>query len=153
MIIEPSGFDKEAICELPTPPGADSFAVSGYAHFFTLPVNALGGPAIDSDKLTGDEDSDSKWVDWTVRMVVGPKLRAIRCVSPLVFVGGFSFNDSDEADDSGWHIDSVTWDTVGLTPPEDHLERLRIEAVIRVRGGKGFGITKLGYHAVLVGIH
>lgn len=151
MIVEPNGFEKEEICSIPTPPGADCSAVSGYARFFSIPENTLGGPVPDPGKLTGDEDSDSEWVEWTVRMVVGPKMRAIRCASPLAYVAGFSFNDSDEADDSGWHIDSVAWDTVGMKPPEDHLERLRIEAVIRVRGGQGFGITKLGYHAILVG--
>lgn len=126
-------------------------AVSGYAQFLFSNEDELGGPIGSTTSLRGDGDSDSKWVAWTVQMVVGPKMRAIRCAVPSVSVAGFSFNDSDTVDDSGWHIDAVRWNTEGEPPPEDLLERLRLEVDIRIRGGDGFAITKLGYHAILVG--
>lgn len=152
MIVEPTGFDREHVCEIPTPSGVDCVTFSGYAKFLFTDNNNVGGPTGASGVLHGVEDRDERWEAWTVRMVVGPKFRGIRCASPSVFVGGYVFNNSDTVDDSGVHIDSLTWDTVGLPPPETNLERLRIEVKMRIRGGLDFKVTNLGYQATLVGI-
>jgi hypothetical protein len=148
-IVEPTAFEKEERLQIPTPAGADCLVISGYAGFTVIPVNTLGGPA--SGELVGDEDDDSQWVPYTVHMVVGPKWLGVRDVSPIVTVAGYTFEDSDEADDSGYQVDTCTWDTVGLTEGQTEFERVRLKVDIRMRGGSGFSVTKLAYHLVVNG--
>ena len=149
-IFVPEDFEKEEQMTIPTPPGADCIALSGYASFSEIPVNTLGGPS--PSKLEGDAGDDSVWVGYEVHMVVGPKWRGVRDVSPIVTVAGFSFDDSDEADDSGYQVDTCTWDTVGLSENQTEFERIRLKVNIRMRGGDGFSVTKLAYHLVAVGL-
>ena len=149
-IFEPESFEAEEQLTIPTPPGADCIALSGYASFSQFAVNRLGGPT--PSKLKGDPENDSIWVAHEAHMVVGPKWRAVRDVSPVVALAGYSFQDSDEADDSGCQIDTCTWDTVGEVINQVDFLRIRLKVNLRMCGGEGFSVTKLSYHLVAVGI-
>jgi len=150
VIVEPNAFEEEEQLQIPTSGSAiQCWVISGYASFAWTPVNNVGGPT--PDKLTGDPDDDTQWVSYTVHMVVGPKWLAVRDVSPIVTVAGYTFDNSDEADDSGYQVDTCTWDTVGLLEGQTEFERVRLKVELRMRGGSGFGITKLAYHLVANG--
>ena len=151
-IIEPSGLEKEENLDIPVSGNVDCRVVSGYANFVLFPVNNIGGPTPANDAPSGSSLSDAEWEAHEVHMVVGPRWRAVRDVSPSVSIAGYKFDDSDEADDSGFHIDTCEWDTVGLPPPDTNFEKIRLKVNLRARGGRGFDVTKLSYQLVAVGI-
>ena len=150
-IIEPTGFEQEERLQVPVS-GVHCLVVSGYANFLFTVSNNVGGPTPSDDAPKGDPDDDSRWLAYDVRMVVGPRWRGVRDVSPSVHLAGWSFANSDEVDDSGFHIDTCTWDTVGMPEPDTELERIRLLVKLRVRGGTDFGVTKLGYQLVANGV-
>lgn len=82
-------------------------------------------------------------------MVVGPRSGSIDKVSPTVAVASYSFWNSHKADDAGVHIDRCDW--VGYQPENQNYLRVRLRVFLRVRGGDGFGITKLAYHPITRG--
>jgi len=149
-IIEPSSLETEEIMNIPVASaGVLCKVISGYANFSDF-ENLLGGPEL--GPLKGDPDDDDRiWIKYTVHMVVGPKWNDVRDVSPIVTVAGFSFLDSDSADDSGTQIDTCTWDTVGLSEGQTQFEKIRLKVELRLCGGNEYAITKLAYHLVAVG--
>jgi hypothetical protein len=117
--------------------------VSGYASFEpgVTPQSAI----------QGDPDDDIAMVDHTIHMVVGPQWKNVRDVSPIVARAGFGHTESDEADATGYVIDSCTWQTVASPAPNTHLERIRLVVKLRLRGGGASWLTRLAYHLTATG--
>jgi hypothetical protein len=149
-IITPENFETEQIMNIPVAgSGALCRVVSGYANFYDF-INNYGEPL--GSPIKGDPDDDDMiWITHEIHMVVGPKWNDVRDVSPTVFVAGFDFRDSDSADRSGTEILQCTWDTVGLSEGQTNVERIRLKVKLRLSGGEGYSIIKLGYHLVAVG--
>lgn len=165
-IITPESFEPEELLNVPVAgSGAQCRVVSGYANFFDKNITNVHGAPIGLTPLPGEdvlqplplsgdfypEDDDKKWSAYEVHLVVGPAWQAVRDVSPIVSVAGFAFMDSDSADSSGWEVRRCTWDTVGLTGNQNNLERIRLKVDLRMCGGRGYSVIKLGYHLVAVG--
>lgn len=153
-IVEPRGLEKEERLFISNVPGNVCVAVSGYANFFDefhdesgLPIAWAG-----QQNMIGDlDDDDSLWIHYNAHLIVGPKWTDVRDVSPSVFVAGFTFSDPDSADSDGIHIDHCRWDTVGFEDEVPQFEKIRLKLSIRMCGGIGHTITKLGYHLVATG--
>jgi hypothetical protein len=146
----PVSFEKEEELFIPIV-GGDCIALSGYANFFSGNTEE-GGPS--STSLKGYSHTDTVWNSHEVHMVVGPMWVNVRDVSPIVVVAGYTFHDSDEADDSGYQVDNCTWDTVGQSGGPTDFERntrIRLKVNIKMRGGSDFSVTKLAYHLIAVG--
>ncbi|MGV0815874.1 hypothetical protein ABQF34_28320 [Mycolicibacterium boenickei] len=165
-IITPESLETEEMMNIPVASsGSLCRVVSGYANFMDKNITNTYGAPIGLEPLPGDdvlqplplsgdfypEDDDKTWRAHEVHMEVGPTWRSVRDVSPIVTVAGFSFRDSDAANASGTEIRSCTWDTVGLTGDQSHLERIRLKVDVRMCGGAQYSITKLAYHFVAVG--
>ena len=151
-IITPETLEPE-IMDIPVATGGTLCrVVSGYANFYEKDFTNHWGAPIGSP-ITGDvypNDDDKKWTSYSVHMVVGPKWRNVRDVSPIVHIAAFYFMDSDSADSSGTEILSCKWDTVGLSEG-NRLGAYPFEVRLRLCGGKGYYINKLSYHLVAVG--
>ncbi|MFN2421445.1 MAG: hypothetical protein ABR527_08730 [Gemmatimonadota bacterium] len=76
---------------------------------------------------------------------------AVHDVSPIVAQAGFFHMSSDEADWTGYEIGPCAWDTVGLPPPDDNKERIRLRVRVVVQGGQDMRMTRLAYHLVAIG--
>jgi len=153
-IITPDTLEPEQMMDIPVAgSGTLCRVVSGFANFYDKNFHNDWGAPLGPPPLSGDvdDDDDRKWISHTVHMVVGPKWRDVRDVSPAVYIAGFSFMDNDSADASGTEILGCTWDTVGLAEGESDLERIRLKVNLRLCGGKLYCISKLGYHLVAVG--
>jgi hypothetical protein len=149
IIREPVSYDKEHGLKIPST--QDCFAVSGYAKFHDG-FQKSGKPHCPwTHALVGDSNDDEKWVRYRAYLIVGPKWKSLKSVSPIVTVAGYTFSDSDEADASGAHIDGCSWDTVGLPEPETDLERIRLKVELRVAGGSSYVVSKLAYHLIAIG--
>ena len=169
-IVFPVSLETEEQLTIPTGAGSACKAVSGYANFFSAFDPDTGGPQVfyqpgsggifadfpgilsgdPSNLILGHLDSDTVWVEYQAQITVGPEWRAITDVTPIVNIAGFSFADSDTADDSGAHIDSCTWEKVGVESRRPSF-RIRLLVNLRVRGGYGFFVTKLSYHFIAIG--
>jgi hypothetical protein len=153
-IITPVTLDAEEIMNIPVGgSGTQCRVVSGYANFYEKDFLNVHGAPLGSD-ITGDvypNDDDKKWTFYDVHMIVGPKWLDVRDISPIVGIDGFSFMDNDSADASGTEILECKWDTVGLSEGQTNFERIRLKVKLRLCGGEGYSILKLGYHLVAVG--
>jgi hypothetical protein len=153
-IVTPETLEPEEIMNIPVAgSGTLCRVVSGYANFYDKNFQNSNGAPLGPPPLTGDEldDNDEKWVSHVVHMVVGPKWRDVRDVSPIVGLAGFSFMDNDSADASGTEIQGCAWDTVGLPEEETNFEQIRLKVNLRLCGGDRYSVIKLGYHLVAVG--
>ena len=150
-MIEPSHYEEEHMVKV-SAGNTDYRVVSGYANFVGQDPDQHGGPTPSGDAPRGDVDSDTVWVQHTVHLFVGPEWQEVREVSPVVDIAGYAFDDSDEADDSGYHIDSCAWEAVDVPASQPPARRIRLEVKLRVRGGPGFGITKLSYQVAAMGL-
>ena len=151
VIKTPFGYEDEHLVDIPVG-NARCRIISGYANLFAVFHHEHHGPLGGAGTPLGSDQSDTKWVEHEVHLVVGPRWLAVREVSPIVNVAGHSFDDSDEVDDSGFHIDTCEWDTVGLAPPDDDYERIRLKLKLRWRGGLGSECTKLSYQLAALGV-
>ena len=152
--VEPRGLEKEERLFISNTPGNVCVAVSGYANFFDDFDPDSGLPLVyeAAQNLIGDVDDDDKlWLHYNAHLIVGPKWTDVKDVSPIVFVAGFTFRDPDSADADGIHIDHCKWDTVGFEDEVPEFERIRLKVSIRMCGGIGHAITKLGYHLIATG--
>ena len=99
----------------------------------------------------GSDEGDHVDVPYTVQMEVGPLWLAVRDVSPIVTMAGFAHWSSDTADTTGYEIGPCAWDTVGLPPPNDNHERIRLLVRVVLRGGSDMRIHRLAYHLIAFG--
>jgi len=146
MIVEPIRLADEERLEIPlTGTGINCLVISGYAEF-NLDANDA------RHSIHGDEDDDGKALHYTAHMVVGPTWLGVRDVSPVVALAGYYHGNPDEADIGGYDIQSCTWDTVGLPPPNTNLEQIRLKVELEIRGGIQHKIQRLAYHLVANGV-
>jgi len=70
-------------------------------------------------------------------------------VSPLVTHAGFGHSSSDEADATGYRIDSCTWDKAG--DPNNNFLRVVLIVQLQMRGGPDAKLSRLGYQLMVQG--
>jgi hypothetical protein len=123
-------------------------------HVMTVPVarsdkqcRVVSGSVILDEKDFLNVHGDQDWVYYDVHLVVGPHWLDVQDCSPVLGIDGFSLPDHESADSSGTEILRCTWDTVGQVG----VERIRLKASLRMRGGQWFSTLKLGYHLIAVG--
>jgi hypothetical protein len=125
---------KENIHSWPGSPGLECVAFPGYAMVFGKP------------KYWADEDDDLLYVDTTIEMHVGPHFHSIRYAAPIAWISGWSHDSSDEADATGWSVDSCTWDFDANDSP-----RIKLTVVAHCKGGPDARLGWLAYYVIAQG--
>ena len=142
MAVVPGSYSKEQRLQIPiVQSGLHCMTVSGYASFLTP-----GG-----DSIKGDPDKDNTFVPYTVHMVVGPQWLRLHDVCPIVHRAGFIHTDSDEADATGYTIDSCRWEEVQSPPPNDKFVRIRLIVELTLQGGSNSWLTRLSFYLTALG--